>query len=345
MLSTHLAGGCFLYSNAIIANWSGEKEVVMPDVTTEHHDLQPDWTIKYYGHNVISRFLSLLYCITRIMINAICGRYSGLLLFGNARWDYIILKYWCLTGLPSYCIIHDGKMHIGECSSKAQDIITGIMKMSSGIIFLSQYVRDMVKNNFGINKLSFIAPHGLIDYGRLPQVAKSTKPTFLFLGRVVKYKGVELLLDAIKEVPPQLYDQLIIAGKWDYTNDKEYDRNKVQIIDKWLPNKDILQYIAQSDIMIFPYLEATQSGVATLAINYLRPSIVTNVGAFKEQFNSDAVIFINPDTQELANAITNLLQHPEKLEAMQAAMGKLRETYSWGHIAHELHRNLSEINN
>ena len=117
MLSTHLAGGCFQYSNEIITNWPGNKELVMPDITNEHHSLHPDWTIKYYGHSTLLRSLSLICCISRILINALLGRYSGLLIFGNARWDYIVLKYWQLTKLPSYCVVHDGKMHTGEKNS------------------------------------------------------------------------------------------------------------------------------------------------------------------------------------------------------------------------------------
>lgn len=345
MLSTHLAGGCFQYSNEIIANWPGNKELVMPDITNEHHSLRPDWTIKYYGHNTLLRSLSLICCISRILINALLGRYSGLLIFGNARWDYIVLKYWQLTKLPSYCVVHDGKMHTGEKNRENQKLIVNIMKMATGIIFLSQYVKEIVKDNFEINKLSFIVPHGLIDYGPLPAISKPSKPTLLFLGRVVKYKGIEMLLDAIKKVPSHLYEHLVIAGKWSYTNETEYDHNKVTIVNKWLSNEDITRYIALADIMVFPYLEATQSGVATLAINYLRPVIVTNVGAFKEQFDSDAALFVNPDTNELAEAITTLLEQPERLEQMTKALAKLKVAYSWSSISTDLYNNITRNSN
>ena len=345
MLSTHLAGGCFQYSNEIIANWPGDKELVMPDITNEHHSLRPDWTIKYYGHSTLLRSLSLIYCISRILINALLGRYSGLLIFGNARWDYIVLKYWQLTKFPSYCIVHDGKMHTGEKNGENQKLIVNIMKMATGIIFLSQYVKDIVKQNFGIHKLSFIAPHGLIDYGPLPPISKSSKPTFLFLGRVVKYKGVELLLEAIKKVPSHLYEHLIIAGKWSYVNEIEYDHNKVIVVDRWLSNKDIVQYIAMADIMVFPYLEATQSGVATLAINYLRPAIVTDVGAFKEQFDNDAALFVSPDIDELTKAMTSLLQQPGRLRQMSEAMAKLKVAYSWGSISADLCNSITRNSN
>ena len=97
--------------------------------------------------------------------------------------------------------------------------------------------------------------------------------------------------------------------------------------------------------MVFPYLEATQSGVATLAINYLRPVIVTNVGAFKEQFDSDAALFVNPDTNELAEAITTLLEQPERLEQMTKALAKLKVAYSWSSISTDLYNNITRNSN
>lgn len=144
------------------------------------------------------------------------------------------------------------------------------------------------------------------------------------------------MLEAIKQVPDNLYDKLIIAGKWSYENSIEYDPEKVKIIDKWLSNEEILQYIALSDIMIFPYREATQSGVATLAINYLRPSIVTDVGAFKEQFNTQSAVFIRPDPGELAKATIDLLQHLERLVPMRLALQQQKKEYSWEQIANNL---------
>ncbi len=87
--------------------------------------------------------------------------------------------------------------------------------MSTHLIFLSDYVRDLVKKNFHIDKPCMIVPHGLIDYGELAESHRqSAKPTLLFLGRVSKYKGVDLLMEAMKQVDDSKYSKLIIAGKW-----------------------------------------------------------------------------------------------------------------------------------
>lgn len=343
ILSTQVAGGCFQYSNEIIACWPGEKELVMAEKTAEPHNLTPDWTIKYWGYPAFRRAASLALTVTKIFFGIIQGRYSGIVLFGTTKWERAILRIWKTSGLPSFTVIHDGVMHKGEKNAAQQKLLIQLMKMSSHLIFLSRYVKDLTKEELGIDKPSIIAPHGLIDYGELPPLKKSEKPMLLFFGRISKYKGVELLLKAIKKVPDELYDKLIVAGEWLYPNMTDCNTDKVIIVDKKLSADEIKHCIALSDILILPYIEATQSGVATLAINYLLPTIATDVGAFREQLNDDTTVFIHPDANELAEALTTLLQNPERLEKMKAALEKLRETYSWRHIAANLAKEISAI--
>lgn len=338
IVSLHLAGGCFQYSNELIAHLPIDKEIWIPRKVCEVCSLKGTHTLFFYGYPTLLRLLSLAVFLVRILIGAMFGCYSGLLLCGFTSWDYWIMKVWRCTRLPSYFVVHDGKMHLGETEKRNQQQLLQIMRWSTHLIFLSDYVRKVVKDNFNIEKPSIIVPHGLIDYGLLPKIQKKedAKPTLLFLGRVSRYKGVELLLEAIKQVPNELYDKLIIAGKWSYKNESEYNHEKIEIIDKFLSSDEILHYIALADIMVFPYIEATQSGVATLAINYLRPSISTDVGAFKEQFNNDVTIFVKPDTDELARAINYLLQYPKVLEGMKQSLVKLRDVYSWNEISKKL---------
>ncbi len=337
VVSLHLSGGCFQYSNELISRLKLDKVIYIPDKCLEPIHLKNYKTLRFYGYSTLLRWISLFFFLVRIYVGAKWGRYHALLLCGFTSWDYYIMKVWAKTNRKSFYIVHDGKLHLGESNDKNQRQLTYIMSHATSLIFLSNYVRQLVVDNYGIDKPSHIAPHGLINYGPLPLVVKDpSNPILLFVGRVSEYKGVDLLLEAIKQVPDNLYDKLIIAGKWSYENSIEYDPEKVKIIDKWLSNEEILQYIALSDIMIFPYREATQSGVATLAVNYLRPSIVTDVGAFKEQFNTQSAVFIRPDPGELAKATIDLLQHLERLVPMRLALQQQKKEYSWEQIANNL---------
>ena len=344
IFSMHLKGGCFQYSNQIIAHMQCRKEVWIPRKLAEPGMLKGCKTLSYWGYPRIVRLLSLACFLSRAFLGAITGRYAALIVFGATSWDYYLMKTWSLTNRPSFYVVHDGKMHGGEQDNRTQRQIICTMKMSTHLIFLSDYVRDLVKKNFHIDKPCMIVPHGLIDYGELAESHRqSAKPTLLFLGRVSKYKGVDLLMEAMKQVDDSKYSKLIIAGKWGCALPDDYNRQKTEIVDKWLTNDEILHYLSLADIMLFPYLEATQSGVATLAINYLKPSIVTKVGAFAEQFDEDAVVFVPPNADEFAKAINSLLDNDRKLAAMKHAMEKAKNKYSWQHIAAEFEAQLRDV--
>lgn len=346
IFSMHTSGGCFQYSNELIDKLTCEKEVWVPSNVSEDSILTDAHTLPYWGYPRLYRLVSLVLYLVYIYVGAKMGRFSALLLCGHTSWDYFVIKVWRHTGLPSFFIVHDGKMHTGEHSTIYQEQLTKIMQWSTHLVFLSEYVHTLVKENFGIDKPYIIAPHGLIDYGDLPEIeTKTDKPTILFLGRVSKYKGVELLLDAIKQVPQNLYNKLVIAGKWSYDIPTDYDCNKVIIVDKWLSNDEILEFIAESDIMVFPYIEATQSGVATLAIHYLRPSVATNVGAFSEQFFSRSAVMVEPTVVGIRDGIIRLCSDKELYDNQILKLKLDRNRFSWSSIAFELQSQIYNVIN
>ena len=97
-----------------------------------------------------------------------------------------------------------------------------------------------------------------------------------------------MLLQAINTLPEDSFSKLIIAGKssyqYDTSNLKESIRKKIEIIDAFLSQQEIITLFNQSHILIMPYLEASQSGVAAVGIANAMPTICTDVGGLKEQF-------------------------------------------------------------
>lgn len=346
IVSMHLNGGCFQYSNELISRMQEECDIYVPSKTLEKHTLKNYKTLHFYGYSSIRRYFSLLLFLVRIVLLGWTGHYHSLLLCGFTSWDYWIMKAWSLTGRKSYFIVHDGKMHSGEADKSNQEKLIKTMSMSTSLIFLSEYVKELVRKNFNIDKPYHIAPHGLIDYGPLKEnKEKREKPTLLFLGRVSVYKGVDILLEALKYVPDDIYHKVVIAGKWDYERKVEVNEDKVEIVNKWLSNEEIIDYLSSADIMLFPYIEATQSGVATLAINYGKPSIVSNVGAFSEQFDESSVVFIDKLTpQILGEKIIEICSDRNMYCSMKKSLSNLKNLYSWDYIASELEKYIYDTN-
>jgi glycosyltransferase involved in cell wall biosynthesis len=113
----------------------------------------------------------------------------------------------------------------------------------------------------------------------------------LFFGFIRKYKGLDILLDAMKILKSSnnssLGDggKLLIAGEF-YEDRKIYDdqieklgiKDNVILHTHFIPDSQVKNYLCAADVVVQPYRNATQSGVTPLAYHFEKPMIVTNVG-------------------------------------------------------------------
>jgi glycosyltransferase involved in cell wall biosynthesis len=112
----------------------------------------------------------------------------------------------------------------------------------------------------------------------------------LFFGYVRKYKGLNVLLDAVPEiVKKNPKAKLLVVGEFYDSPDKYYEQiNKlgiqdcVKVVQRFVPNEDVGKYYSIADVVILPYLSATQSGVLNIAYGFGKPVIVTDVGGLAE---------------------------------------------------------------
>ncbi len=175
-------------------------------------------------------------------------------------------------------------------------------------------------------KTTQLVPHPLYDnFGELISTTKArnklhinqNKNILLFFGFIRKYKGLNLLLEAIqiikaKQSIPNL--QLLIAGEF-YDDKKVYDdlikklalENDVIIHSEFISNADVKYYFCAADFVIQPYKNATQSGVTPLAYHFEKPMLVTNVGGLPDLVpNKITGLIAEPNSVDIANKIEEL---------------------------------------
>lgn len=142
----------------------------------------------------------------------------------------------------------------------------------------AQYVPHPLYDNFG-EKISKSAARKKLGI----DIEESI---ILFFGFIRKYKGLDILLDAMKILrssphPPKL----MIAGEF-YEDRRPYDEQieRLGIKDDlilrtgFIADSDVKYYLCAADVVVQPYRNATQSGVTPLAYHFEVPMIVTNVG-------------------------------------------------------------------
>lgn len=185
----------------------------------------------------------------------------------------------------------------------------------------------------------FVLPHG--EYGRFKfdGDVKEEEDTVLFFGRINKYKGIDVLIKAMREVMslrPQT--RLIIAGKGDFKEigiDIE-SGNGIEIINDYIPNDDVAKLFQRSSIVVLPYIDGSQSGVLATSMALGKATIATRVGCFEEilEDRKNGLLVPPGEIGELRDAILELLENKD----LRNELGRNAKEYSdeflqWDSIA------------
>jgi len=209
--------------------------------------------------------------------------------------DYIAFKLFKFYKQKCFFLIHDAAPHTGEIWPKKSSIQWRLDK-ADGLIFLSDFVFQNVKERIRTNNYK-IASHPpfssftkYFEQSIRPVNCDSKLPIMLFVGRIKKYKGIEILAEYKTQIQEKF--QLVLAGQGTLPDGLE----GVETLNRWLTEIEIRHLISQADVMIFPYTEASQSGLIPSAIALGKRLIVSEVGGLTEQINSySRAQTFNPD--------------------------------------------------
>jgi glycosyltransferase involved in cell wall biosynthesis len=241
--------------------------------------------------------------------------------------------------------IHDLKLHQGEWNPVISYLSSKLIRQSDGIIFLSKYSQEQFSKR-GEDKLTDVIPLGAFDFYLKDKEdryrAVNGRANILFLGRILKYKGLGILLKAwpqIKESIPN--SRLIIAGQG---NIAPYRRqlslcSDIEVYNKYLTNKEISDLMEKGDVLALPYIDASQSGVLTIGQVYGMPVIATRICGIQEQIENGVTgILVEPrNIDQLAEECIRVLQDSSLREFLSRNEIKFAEdSLSWEKIAQRI---------
>ncbi|MEP6684174.1 MAG: glycosyltransferase [Parafilimonas sp.] len=163
----------------------------------------------------------------------------------------------------------------------------------------------------------------------------------LFFGFIRKYKGLDILLEAMALLKAQIPNsqlpipKLLIAGEF-YEDRKLYDsiieKNNLQsqiiLCTNFIADSEVKYYLSAADFVIQPYRNATQSGVTPLAYHFEKPMLVTNVGGLPSLVpNGKVGLIAEPNAESIAEKIKELYNISEAY--FLPHLREEKKKYSW----------------
>lgn len=192
----------------------------------------------------------------------------------------------------------------------------------------------------------FVTPHGAWSRSNRSRQtvdipARLTRKHLLFFGIVGQYKGVHVLLEALRQLPEHY--TLTIAGQ---PNTVEYHQRlrdmvqefapgRVEFIDRFVDEAEIPDLFEKSSLLVLPYVNFdAQSGVLHDAISWGLPVVGTDVGAIGTSIrNWNIGTVVEPGNAEhLATGIKALFED-EPYRAAMTGIEHSRQELGWERTA------------
>lgn len=228
------------------------------------------------------------------------------------------------------------------------------LKTCDAFITMSEKVMNDLKK-FEKDKPVKLVQHPLYDnFGEIISKSEAREKlkidtrekVILFFGFIRKYKGLDILLNAmavLKNLKPQAPNiKLLIAGEF-YEEEKPYKAqierlgiaNDLILKTDFIPDSEVKYYLCAADAVIQPYRNATQSGVTPLAYHFEKTMIVTNVGGLPSLVpNEKAGLVAEPDPESIAQAILHFYQLGE--DYFLPHLRSEKQKYSWSNLANAI---------
>jgi glycosyltransferase involved in cell wall biosynthesis len=159
----------------------------------------------------------------------------------------------------------------------------------------------------------------------------------LFFGFVRPYKGLAVLLEALPAVLSALPVHLLVVGEiWGDPSQylAKIERlglvGHVTFVNEYVPDERLAEFFEMADVVVLPYLSATQSGVVPLAFSFGVPVIASRVGGLVDAVRDGITGLLVPpaDPPALAQAIVRFFEQ-DLGSSMRAAIVADQARFSW----------------
>lgn len=202
-------------------------------------------------------------------------------------WSPLFEPVFAAARVPRMCVVHDAAPHPGDITALAQQWLLSSALRAQRVLTLSDFARAELLRSGRVegDRLAALFHPDFVS-ASAPQLRRRGKAlSVMFLGRVLPYKGLDLLVGAVEHAR-----SLGVGVELGVFGDGPLGalaprliRLGAEVRNHWLGQAEIADALGRYDVVAAPHREITQSGVVAHAFGAGRPVIATPVGALPEQ--------------------------------------------------------------
>jgi len=230
--------------------------------------------------------------------------------------DFLMMSALRRARIPAIVVIHDADAHPGDGRPFQMALQRRQARRADALVALTGHVADRLRQQ-GLGggtpnaKPLFTASLPPLVFGSAPPPGMhGGRLRLLSFGRLLPYKGLDLLADALRLLgpAPPFETRVVGSGPESATLNRLRALPGVSVENRWVPEDEVGDLLAWADALVLSHTEASQSGVAAAAIAARRWVVSTRVGGLSEQLSGERLARLcQPDAVSLAASLRSLL--------------------------------------
>jgi glycosyltransferase involved in cell wall biosynthesis len=211
----------------------------------------------------------------------------------------------------------------------------------------SRFMRDeLLQNGFPKAKVHILPP--IVPFNPVNVTAVADEPVILCVAQLIRGKGIDLLLHALKKVSCDFRAVIVGAGN---AEDELKDlcstlnlKERVQF-SGWIPNETIGEFYAKARVVVVPCRWPEPFGMIGLeAMHYGRPVVAFDVGGIPDWLENEVtgLLVAEQDVDALAASLERVLGNRQLAQQLgDKGLSRVKEKFSFEDYLDQTVRHLS----
>ncbi len=247
------------------------------------------------------------------------------LLSNTTLWLNLVAPLWRRRALLT--TVHDVEVHPGDAETRTLPTwaSTLMARQSPDLVVHGPALRAQAASRFrkAPNRVHVLSHPAICRYADLAREAGLTPNrapgsfNVLMFGRIFAYKGLNHLIRAEALLGRRIPGlRLTIAGRGDdpwQLRDEMGDPARYDVRNRFIEDTEVAQLFLDADVVVLPYIEASQSGVLNVAAAFGKPVVASDLGELGSTVRENRLGLVVPagQPQQLADALATLAAQPD----------------------------------